>query len=216
MELKQERSLQAQKVTMKEQNRVNRMFQDVIKIIRTVKCYCEMWIFDFEICTIKLFYQQMLQLKMKYFGNQICFVNVFLNSGLFVCLYYNFQAVKSDVPDQFFSKSEELEILGKTILGRWQYKINFLLTTYEWLLVISLDSIVSWEILLNNTHRTTYNDQRLRFLQNFPMLYQSPLYSRITAHFTDWNPIYLVISCVNFSLTPAKCSGFLECQTRAG
>ena len=60
----------------------------------------------------------MLQLKMKYFGNQICFVNVFLNSGLFVCLYYNFQAVKSDVPDQFFSKSEELEILGKTILGR--------------------------------------------------------------------------------------------------
>jgi hypothetical protein len=28
-----------------------------------------------------------------------------------------FQTVKSDVPDQFFTKSDELEILGKTILG---------------------------------------------------------------------------------------------------
>ncbi|XP_063675760.1 uncharacterized protein LOC134812309 [Bolinopsis microptera] len=53
--------MQAGKVTMEEQNRVNRMFQKVIKIIRTT--------------------------------------------------------VKSDVPDQFFSKSEELDILGKTVLG---------------------------------------------------------------------------------------------------
>ena len=28
------------------------------------------------------------------------------------------QAVKSDVPDRFFTKSDELEILGKTVLGK--------------------------------------------------------------------------------------------------
>ncbi|KAL5265499.1 hypothetical protein ACHWQZ_G006275 [Mnemiopsis leidyi] len=61
MDLKRKQSLHEKMLTMEEQNRVNTMFQQVVKIIR--------------------------------------------------------KAVKSDVPDRFFTKSDELEILGKTILG---------------------------------------------------------------------------------------------------